>query len=1853
MSVANPEDGTATVSSATVEEGANVTITATPTADGKAFNFWTGTGCLPQRLTHDASATFKVTNDCELVAHFATAYYVKTDGNDSKDGLTPATAKASVAAAVNAAQTAGDEAVVLVAAGTYKVMAATGLVNLTKAVTVRGTGATRDDVIIHSGYANATYLVTLGHENAALQNLRLEGEKTDNTTYGGLKLSAGLVTDCSVTAFKGTAGESASVPVLMTGGLLADSRIFGNSPKTSYGAHGGLQMSAGIAENCEIVDNFAGGSTGGSESDRRSGGVYMTGGTLRNCLVAGNMHPIAASGIAIRSGNPVVENCTIAGNFYDLGATTRIVRGVERNDGTATFSKCIIAGNKSFGQPYANVNAKDGEVAGITFTDTCFGGETVNGEGNITALPLFADSENGDYAVGYGPWDGWGYNPSEKAFRVGFTVTSDGAVDSAAVTLAAQVKGDTEGVVYTWTIRNADTGAVVQTISGADKATVETTLSGGLYTVTLSATNANAETDSFTSAKCLTVYQSETTVTAAGQVSLQAAIDRTVDGGTVHVGDGIYAQDMRLDILRGVRVVSENGPSATKLYIRTNQRAIDKMHVKPMVALDDADAFLSGFELRCANSKGSKDTCYGMVYTYAGGTVSNCLFNAGTLDRGAFMCARAFNAGRFLDCVIRGASLNPSGNSTGFCGLGITLGSADCLADRCVVSNCCYLSAGTALTIAGGGIRSVGGTVRNTLVVDNQHGLGGGGIYANGGLVENCTVIGNRVINSGKTNQKDYGLYADNGAVVRNCIVRDNVNTASNEAKDLFADESTTVEYCDFPTATSSVAGTTDENIDEDPLFDGATYVITRDSPCKGVEQTWMAGAIDLKGDPRVAYGIPDIGCYEYYVPATVEETLEVTSPYGEIGVASPAYGENKGIYGGRSFTASVSEAVTNEEAGVAYECTGWKLYDADGVEKDAGTGSSFTYTHPNPAEFRRLEWRFDRVFRVRQSYAGLSSAPPSTVTWVREGSTMMLAATGSEPGKAFNFWAGANEMGVQALHEASAAFAPTAPTDVVAQYSPVYYVAKDGNDEENNGLTPETAKATVAGAMALGSESVIRIGPGTYTFSKEADMIALASGITLCGNAESREDVILKCTFKNGILVTISDARAAVRHLTLCGNSNSTLCKAANLTAGLIADCHITKFYGLDVSSVVNATVYLQGEGSALVGSTVNDNHAYSQTGCAGGGVGMTSGTLVEDCLIYGNSCVGNAGGGGNRHGGGVFMSGGTIRRSLIAGNMHRIAGSGLSIYTGSDCLVESCTIVDNCLNVAPGEAYGVLSDEVVYGAQRCGSGKGLFRNCILAGNTAWKAGEYNVATNAQGAVAGLTFENCAFGHETASGEGNVVVGRPVFADSENFDYSVGAGVCADKGYRPLAADKLQAGFTLAADGAADESVVTLTAATSGNAAGATYAWTVTDADSGETVYEASGTDKDVVTPTLTSGVYTVSLTVTTAAETATFTGRKALTVQSTETFVTTADDSLTIKEAIRRTADGGTVHVADGAYYSEENIVIDRPVSVVSENGPAVTKLYGNPLVAFVDNCHHKPCFYLKHPGAKLSGFELRYTSNKNGSRRTTAYGITYLYYGGGMVSNCVYQAFGSANTADHAAYALNGGLFVDCVFRNGTSDGSSSSAAYCGLGLCLSGADSVADRCVVTNNKYTATGKDTSTAGGGVVLKNGAVLRNSYVADNQHARGGGGVWVNASTLENCTVLGNSVIGNENKGYGVYAEGASVLRNNIIRGNVNTANAAAQDVFAAAEATVEYNDYPEDSSSVAAKGEGNIDQDPVFKPGTYRLRMASPCVNAGKPGEPEPGARDLFGKPRVVCGRVDMGCHEFQNFGMMIMVR
>ncbi|MHC4575190.1 MAG: choice-of-anchor Q domain-containing protein, partial [Planctomycetota bacterium] len=81
--------------------------------------------------------------------------------------------------------------------------------------------------------------------------------------------------------------------------------------------------------------------------------------------------------------------------------------------------------------------------------------------------------------------------------------------------------------------------------------------------------------------------------------------------------------------------------------------------------------------------------------------------------------------------------------------------------------------------------------------------------------------------------------------------------------------------------------------------------------------------------------------------------------------------------------------------------------------------------------------------------------------------------------------------------------------------------------------------------------------------------------------------------------------------------------------------------------------------------------------------------------------------------------------------------------------------------------------------------------------------------------------------------------------------------------------------------------------------------------------------------------------------------------------------------------------------------------------------------------------------------------------------------------------------------------------------------------------------------------------------------------------------------------------------------------------------------------------------------RGEGNIDWDPCFVRsgwdangtpdylwddfwvgGDYHLRADSPCINAGDPCYVVgPNETDIEGRPRVICGLIDMGAYEHQG--------
>ena len=90
------------------------------------------------------------------------------------------------------------------------------------------------------------------------------------------------------------------------------------------------------------------------------------------------------------------------------------------------------------------------------------------------------------------------------------------------------------------------------------------------------------------------------------------------------------------------------------------------------------------------------------------------------------------------------------------------------------------------------------------------------------------------------------------------------------------------------------------------------------------------------------------------------ESTLVVSGTPDGIGAPSPAYGYVTELSAGDTRAVSCGVIPWQDATGTnKYTCSGWKLYDRNGMLVGSGNGTSFTYTHPTPADYRKLEWQW------------------------------------------------------------------------------------------------------------------------------------------------------------------------------------------------------------------------------------------------------------------------------------------------------------------------------------------------------------------------------------------------------------------------------------------------------------------------------------------------------------------------------------------------------------------------------------------------------------------------------------------------------------------------------------------------------------------------------------------------------------------------------------------------------------------------------------------------------------------------------------------------------------------------------
>lgn len=177
---------------------------------------------------------------------------------------------------------------------------------------------------------------------------------------------------------------------------------------------------------------------------------------------------------------------------------------------------------------------------------------------------------------------------------------------------------------------------------------------------------------------------------------------------------------------------------------------------------------------------------------------------------------------------------------------------------------------------AGAGLNfGSGGTIRNSVLAQNwtrTNANRGGGAYISGATVmENCTVVYN-------TAREGAGIYCYETGVFRNLIVYWNDVFRSNDIGISYT-------YSCIDTQMPGVGNFTNNPVLADAA--GGDYRLKGTSPCVdvGTNLSWMPGAADFEGHPRIFNGRVDVGADEACVTATgaCESSNGVLSSWGVI----------------------------------------------------------------------------------------------------------------------------------------------------------------------------------------------------------------------------------------------------------------------------------------------------------------------------------------------------------------------------------------------------------------------------------------------------------------------------------------------------------------------------------------------------------------------------------------------------------------------------------------------------------------------------------------------------------------------------------------------------------------------------------------------------------------------------------------------------------------------------------------------------------------------------------------------------------------------------------------------------------
>lgn len=777
---------------------------------------------------------------------------------------------------------------------------------------------------------NGNDLAVKLYDGAVLRGCTIYNAKSTKAGSGALGIVRAMEGDVIDCVFDGCAGEYCyDNPALwMTKGTAANCRfenngrmdyicridseavltnsVFANNPQWTGGQdnlRNQILLTSGSVIGCQFLTN-------GSYTASRDGTIRVTGGVVRNCLLAGNKS-YKYPGIYL-AGNGVVENCTVVGgtdnpvagaNGLDLWMSAGTVRnsifysnplrdGVSKSGGSLTYSVMPVMkdgeGNSTIDPLFENAPFD----YSLSYDSLCRDSGT-NQEWMTDAVDLAGNPRISQDVVDIGCYEGLPRPDDYLALTVVKECVGAGAVgDSLSFRLSAispaldydcswyidgtLVPGESENVLdISLEARPEPYSAEVRITAAGLSATSSVTLYVFPRAVYVSAEGAS-------------VYPYDTVEKAALSLADAFSVFREPTDSRkleVRILPGEYTAS-ELNVPRATTVTSHAGAGTaiirgTKnpgLTVAYGDSALDGLVLKGVSSV----VKLTGGSVRnCRFSDCAGATPNITAFTISGGLAEKIVFS-NYYDKGwGYQYPISISAGVLRDFVIEKSSgcsynLNVGG---GIVSNGVirnwgesTRNKQDAVehggikVSSGLVTHCVLTNLGDKVASRTGAILLYGnGIVRNCLVAGN-YSTDCAGVNMSGGLIENCTVV---VDEGASTHLTGYAVLGSalnmTGGTARNCVFWSKERPEA--GKYYVRKTGGTLENC-WVSPMGADPALTGQNVltGTDPMLRSArNFAPSSASPLinAGKFLDWMTGAVDLAGRPRVAGKGVDIGAYE------------------------------------------------------------------------------------------------------------------------------------------------------------------------------------------------------------------------------------------------------------------------------------------------------------------------------------------------------------------------------------------------------------------------------------------------------------------------------------------------------------------------------------------------------------------------------------------------------------------------------------------------------------------------------------------------------------------------------------------------------------------------------------------------------------------------------------------------------------------------------------------------------------------------------------------------------------------------------------------------------------------------------